>query len=73
MKFKPAIKKIIIQTFNRKMHSATYPRCGVSAAGHQQVKSRMKVQIISSTKVSVVVPDDLSNRPTTLGESSNKP
>lgn len=54
------------------MHSATYPRCGVSAAGHQQVKSRMKVQIISSTKVSVVVPDDLSNRSTTLGESSNK-
>lgn len=55
------------------MHSATYPRCGVSAAGHQQVKSRMKVQIISSTKVSVVVPDDLINRSTMSRESGNKP
>lgn len=47
--------------------SVTYPRCGISAACHQQVKSRMKVQIIGCTQVSVVVPDDLINTSTSSG------
>lgn len=45
----------------------TDPRCGISAARHQQVKSWMKVQIIGRTQVSVVVPDDLIETSTNSG------